>query len=149
MTEKRALPILAAVALTAGAGALAYGWLAGLPPSPMVDFGQFVRNVEAGQVATVVLRDTTFTVVDRQGKTYQVVAADPPGLNATYLSYLQEAAAAGGQTFDAANYREEAPRDTAWIGPFVLAVALFVLLAGYVFYVTGPEPRAGPTHDIQ
>jgi hypothetical protein len=145
MTWRRVLPVLVGVAVIAAAGAVAYGWLTGLPPGPTVGFGQFAHDLEDGQVTTIVLRDNTLTVVDRQGHTYQVTAPDLPGVNASYLSFIQAVAAEGGHAFDAANYHEEAGPDTGWIGPFILAVALFVVVAGYLFYMTGPEPRAGPT----
>jgi hypothetical protein len=42
-----------------------YGWLAGLPRGPTVAYGQFLRNMQDGDVASVVVRDATCTVVDR------------------------------------------------------------------------------------
>lgn len=138
--RRRALPLLTGIAVVAALGSLAYGWLAQRPPGPTVGFGEFLRHVQAGEVVSVVDREGTFTVVGRTGTTYQVVAPPPPGVNASWLSMIQDAATSGGQTFEAGNYREEPPLDVFWIGGVVVASVLSVLVAGYIHFMTGPGP---------
>jgi hypothetical protein len=128
------------IAIATAAGALAYGRLAGIPPGPTVGYFAFLQNVKAGEVASVIDFGTTFTVVDRQGHTYEVVPIRPPTLNVTDLSEIQGAAAAGGHTFDPANFHEGTTPDTGWIGPYVVGATLLVLAAGYILLFTGPEP---------
>lgn len=138
--RRRVLPVLIGIAVIATLGSLAYGWLAQLPTGPTISFSEFLRHVEAGEVATVVDREGTFTVVSRDGTTYEVVAPPPPGVNVTWLSMIKDAATSGGQTFEPANYREEPPLDLSWVGAVVVASVMTVLVAGYIYFMTGPDP---------
>ena len=56
--------------LVMGVGALLYTWLAGSNTTTTVGYGQFLSNVQAGQVDKVVQQDNKLTVTGKDGKVY-------------------------------------------------------------------------------
>jgi cell division protease FtsH len=121
--------------LVMGVGALLYTWLAGSTQEQTVGWGQFLTNVQKGEVAQVVQQDTTLTVTGRDGKKYTVVAPGVPGVNADYLKDIQAAAAAGGLTFDQNNYSVEKAPDNGWIGLVLTGLLPLLVIGGFIYFM--------------
>jgi len=121
--------------LVMGISALLYTWLAGSAPNKDVGWGQFLTNVQQGDVAKVVQQDNTLTVTDSAGKTYTVNAPGVPGVNGDYLKDVQAAATAGGKTFTQANYSVEKAADNSWLGLVLTGLLPLIIIGGFIFFM--------------
>jgi cell division protease FtsH len=121
--------------LVMGVSALLYTWLGSGTPTPPVGWGQFLDNVASGQVAKVVQQDTTLTVTPTNGAEYKVIAPGVPGVNGDYLKDIQEAATAGGQTFDQSKYSVIAAADNSWIGLVLTGLLPLIIIGGFIYFM--------------
>jgi cell division protease FtsH len=122
--------------LVMGISALLYTWLAGSSPEKPVGWGQFLSNVQQGQVKTVVQQDITLTVTEKgSNRVYTVNAPGVPGVNGDYLKDIQAAAAAGGQAFDQTNYSVEKAADNSWLGLVLTGLLPLIIIGGFIFFM--------------
>ena len=122
--------------LVMGISALLYTWLAGSTPSKDVGWGQFLTNVQAGEVSKVVQQDNTLTVTGTDPKNvYTVVAPGVPGVNGDYLKDIQAAAAAVGKTFPQASYSVEKAADNSWLGLVLTGLLPLIIIGGFIFFM--------------
>src|SRR5205814_715719 len=102
--------------LVMGVGALLYTWLAGANTTQPIGWGQFLSNVEQGQVSKVVQQDQTLTITGKDTKQYTVIAPVFPGLDVDVLTKIEAAAQQGGHPFDQTQYTVEKAADNSWVG---------------------------------
>jgi cell division protease FtsH len=122
--------------LVMGVGALLYTWLAGANTAQPTAWGQFLSNVEAGEVAKVVQQDQTLTVTTKaDNKTYTVVAPTFAGLDVDVLPKIQEAAAKGGHPFDQRNYSVEKAADNSWVGLVLTGLLPLIVIGGFIYFM--------------
>jgi cell division protease FtsH len=121
--------------LVMGVSALLYTWLGSGPQTQELGWGPFLNKVQAGEVKKVVQQDTVLTVTDTSDKVFTVVAPGVPGVNANYLDDIQEAAAAGGQTFDQANYSVMRAADNSWIGLVLTGLLPLIIIGGFIYFM--------------
>ena len=121
--------------LVMGISALLYTWLAGSSPTQPIGWGQFLANVQGGEVAKVVQQDNTLTVTGTDKRIYTVNAPGVPGVNGDYLKDVQAAAAAGGKTFDQTQYSVDKAADNSWLGLVLTGLLPLIIIGGFIFFM--------------
>jgi cell division protease FtsH len=123
--------------LVIGTAALLYTWLNQSSGAKAVGYGQFLTNVQQGQVDKVIQKDGSLTVTPKgNGPVYTVVVPGIPGLTTQpVLQDIRDAAAKGNTTFDQDNYSAEQPADTSWIGLLLTGLLPLLVIGGFIFFM--------------
>ena len=134
------LIVIGAVVLILGVAALMFAWISS-PSASTVSYGQFLSDVEAGQITQVVQSGTTLEASGSHG-TYQVTV---PTILTDVYGDVEAAAAAGGTAVPL--FSAQPAPDTSWIGLVLTAVLplglLLLALVFLVLFVVGPARTAG------
>jgi cell division protease FtsH len=119
--------------LAVGVAALLYTFLNSSTAASPEGYGDFLNDVKAGQVKTVVQRSDTLTVtLKEKDKTYTVVV---PSVLTQVLTDMRQAAEDGGQPWDATIYGAEKAPDNSWISLLLTAVVPLLIIGGFIYFM--------------
>jgi hypothetical protein len=134
------LIVIGVVALVLGMAALLFTWISA-PSTSTVSYGQFLGDVEAGQITQVVQTGTTLEASGSHG-TYQVTV---PTILTDVYGDVEAAAAAGGTAVPL--FSAQPAQGTSWLELVLIAVLplglLLVALVFVVLFVVRPARTAG------
>jgi len=122
--------------LAIGVAALLYTWLNQSTGAAPVGYGQFLSNVTADKVQSVVQEGDTLTVTPTGTNTtaYTVNIPPLPTLTNVYAD-IKAAAEADGGTFDPAIYTAKPAPDNSWVGLLLTAVLPLLVIGGFIYFM--------------
>ncbi|MEO7665259.1 MAG: ATP-dependent metallopeptidase FtsH/Yme1/Tma family protein, partial [Candidatus Limnocylindrales bacterium] len=119
--------------LAIGVAALLYTWLNSTTAPSATGYGEFLGQVQQGQVETVTQRGETLTVKLKGSETtYSVVV---PSILTQVYPDIKAAAEAGNQTFDSKIYTAEQPPDNSWIGLLLTGLLPLLVIGGFIYFM--------------
>ncbi|MBI2777150.1 MAG: ATP-dependent metallopeptidase FtsH/Yme1/Tma family protein [Chloroflexi bacterium] len=118
--------------LAIGVAALLYTWLNQTTAPSAKGYGEFLGQVQAGQVDTVTQRGETLTVKLKDKSTYTVVI--PSVLTQVYPD-IKAAAEAGDQPFNPSIYAAEQPPDNSWVGLLLTGLLPLLVIGGFIYFM--------------
>src|SRR5262245_27252019 len=100
--------------------------------SPDKPYTEFLADVKAGNVTSIIQEGSKLTVTPKSGATYTVVV---PGLLAEALPDITAAAVAGGVPVP--ELPAKPPADTSWLGLIVKGMLPILIIGGFIFFIVG------------
>ena len=97
---------------------------------PETSYTEFLGNVTAGKVTSIVQEGARLTVTPTTGAAYVVVV---PGLLADALPQIQAAAAAGDVPMPQLTAKQ--PSDTSWLGLIITGLLPILIIGGFIFFM--------------
>ncbi|MDH4141153.1 MAG: ATP-dependent metallopeptidase FtsH/Yme1/Tma family protein, partial [Chloroflexota bacterium] len=119
--------------LVVGTAALLFTWISSTSTPNTKGYSEFLAQVQAGQVDSVVQQGTTLEVeLKSTNETYQVTV---PSVLQDVFGDMQAAAQQGGQTLASNVYSAEPAPDTSWLGLLLTAVLPLLIIGGFIFFM--------------
>ncbi len=119
--------------LVVGTAALLFTWISSTSTPNTKGYSEFLAQVQAGQVDSVVQQGTTLEVeLKSTNETYQVTV---PSVLQDVFGDMQAAAQQGGQTLASDIYSAEPAPDTSWLGLLLTAVLPLLIIGGFIFFM--------------
>jgi cell division protease FtsH len=122
------------IVLVLGTAALLFTWINASSPATPTGYSDFLSNVAAGHVKTVVQEGETLTVTPNDGPVYTVIVPTSV-LTKVYPDDMQAAAKSGGQTLPSGVYRATPTPDTSWLGLLLTGLLPLLVIGGFIFFM--------------
>ncbi len=122
--------------LVVGTAALLFTWLTSSTPQQDTPYSEFLANVQAGEVESVVQEDNKLTVTPKGGGApYTVFVAGLPGVTANVFADMEEAAERGDVTLAADAYKVKPVADNSWFGLLLTGLLPLLIIGGFIFFM--------------
>jgi cell division protease FtsH len=118
--------------LVVGTAALLFTWIQGSTQPNTIGYSEFLSQVKAGSITTVVQQGETLTVTPDSGATYTVTV---PSILTQVLPDMKAAADAGGTTLSADIFSADPTPDTSWLGLLLTGLLPLLIIGGFIFFM--------------
>ena len=119
--------------LVVGTVALLYTWLIQTPNAAQHGYSEFLADVQANKVGTVIQEEQSLTVKLSDGKTNYLVVV-PTVLTDVYGD-MQKAAERGNVSLPPSVYQAQRAPDTGWLTLLVTGLLPIILIGGFIFFM--------------
>ena len=118
--------------LALGVAALLYTFLGQSTTPSSTGYGEFLNQVGAGQVKTVIQKSSSLTVTKTDGSTYTVTV---PTILTQVLPDMRQATIDAGKAWNQSIYSAQDVPDNSWIGVAVSVVLPLVVIGAFIYFM--------------